>query len=192
MTLSSAGPVAPGDLIAKGSLVSVAVCLGKWDVWGLACDSCGVQGSSTLLEAKGRQPVGVESSCECDGVILRVLAPLLRLTPSGLGRGSGDLVLESLPPASASSSGEWALPVPLPGQRQSSECEVLSPVPLPPGAGSEPLSGCCEYQACCSPYRGRTISSPQTHSAPSKRWTWPTSGGCPECPSTAQPSPVPR
>lgn len=34
MTLSSAGPVAPGDLIAKGSLVSVAGCLGKWEwVW---------------------------------------------------------------------------------------------------------------------------------------------------------------
>lgn len=87
VTLSPAEPVAPGDLITKGSLVSGAVCLGKRGVGGLACGSCGAQGSSTLTEAKRRQPMGVGSSCECDGVVLRVLAPLPRLTPSGLGRG---------------------------------------------------------------------------------------------------------
>ena len=40
--------------------------------------------------------------------------------------------------------------------------------------------------------RWQMTSSPRMHSAPSERWTWPTSVGCPVCPSMAWPSPVPR
>lgn len=34
MTLSSAGPLAPGDFISKGFLVSMAGCLGEWECGG--------------------------------------------------------------------------------------------------------------------------------------------------------------
>lgn len=45
--------MAPGDLIAKGSLVSVVVCLGNGDVWGLACDSCGFREASPSWRQRG-------------------------------------------------------------------------------------------------------------------------------------------
>lgn len=50
--------MAPGDLMAQGSLVSVAVCLGKWDCGGLALDSCGVQVSVALTRGKGLTACG--------------------------------------------------------------------------------------------------------------------------------------
>lgn len=78
VTLSSAGPVAPGDLITTGSLVSVPGWLGKWAwVWAgpgvdYSLGSCGVGLSIALTGSKGWMARAVMgSSCEQNGAILR-------------------------------------------------------------------------------------------------------------------------
>lgn len=92
MTLSSAGPLAPGDFISKGFLVSMAGCLGEWGCGGgLALDSCGVGLSVVLTGGRG-----------AGAALASVLVPSPQSQTQVLwaGRESGDLVLVFLPPAS--------------------------------------------------------------------------------------------